>query len=93
MPPQATNITREQRIRHLAEWIKRKELTAPAILFLHTSEPLALLGSQLLYACTPLLDFVGPIFGWPKSEPAWAEYAALLEDPACIDRILTCLEQ
>ena len=40
----------------LAQWIVRRSLTAPAIIFLETGKPLNFLGSQLLIAFSPFVQ-------------------------------------
>ena len=40
----------------LAQWIVRRSLTTPAILFLETGKPLNFLGSQLLIAFSPFVQ-------------------------------------
>ena len=40
----------------LAQWIVRRSLTAPAIMFLETGKPLNFLGSQLLIAFSPFVQ-------------------------------------
>lgn len=40
----------------LALWIKRRNLTTPAIIFLETGKPLNFLGSQLLIAFSPFVQ-------------------------------------
>ena len=48
----------EQRalLEKLANWLVRRQLTAPAILFLETGKPLNFLGSQLLLAFSPFVQ-------------------------------------
>jgi hypothetical protein len=40
----------------LAQWIVRRSLTTPAIIFLETGKPLNFLGSQLLLAFSPFIQ-------------------------------------
>jgi hypothetical protein len=84
---------REQMIVRLAEWVQSRGLSSPAILFLEAHKPLAPVGSQALFFLQPLLRVVGPLFGWFDDDRILADYAALLEDPAAIDRILAHLER
>lgn len=72
---------RRETIDRLTGWIRAAGLTGPAVLFLEASKPLAPLGSQILIMLQPL-------FG-----PGLAEYAALLEDPDGVDRVLDDLER
>jgi hypothetical protein len=46
---------REQLLNDLAHRIERAGMTAPAILFLETYQPLAFLGAQLLWFAQPFL--------------------------------------
>lgn len=48
----------EQRalLEKLAQWVVKKNLTTPAILFLETGKPLNFLGSQLLIAFSPFIQ-------------------------------------
>ena len=83
----------EQMIARLAEWIQARGLQSPAILFLQANKPLALIAGQALLFLQPIIGFVGPMLGWFEDDQDWAEYSALLEDPANIDRILSLLER
>ncbi|MBN1582694.1 MAG: hypothetical protein JXA89_18430 [Anaerolineae bacterium] len=83
----------EQIIANLADWIRDRDLESPAILFLQVNKPLALIGSQALLLLQPVLGFVGPMLGWFENDQVLAEYAALLETPGSIDRILSLLER
>jgi hypothetical protein len=83
----------EQMIARLVEWVQAKGLQSPAILFLQSSRPLALIASQALLFLQPIVGFVGPMLGWFEDDRAWTEYATLLEDPANMDRILSLLER
>ena len=82
----------EQMIDRLTNWILARGLGAPALLFLEASKPLALIGSQMLLLCQPVLGYIGPTLGWFDDHRVVAEYAELLEDPAVLDRILDRLE-
>jgi len=83
----------EQIIANLADWIRDRDLESPAILFLQVNKPLALIGSQALLLLQPVLGLVGPMLGWFENDQVLAEYAALLETPGSIDRILSLLER
>ena len=67
-------------IERVARRIERRGLVAPAVLFLETLRPLSFLGGQMLYLAQPILG------------QSAAEYAALLEDPGGVDRLLARLE-
>jgi hypothetical protein len=86
------NERQEQMIERLVQWIEARGLRAPAILLLEANKPLALFGGQALLFLQPLLGLVGPALGWPGGKEPAAEWAALLEDPAGMDRILERLE-
>jgi hypothetical protein len=92
MDPTAVD-RQEQIIADLANWIRDRGLESPAILFLQANKPLALIGSQALLFLQPVLGFVGPMLGWFENDQVLREYAALLETPSSIDRILSLLER
>ena len=87
------NEQQEQMIERLVEWIEARELRAPAILLLEANKPLAAIGGQALLFVQPLLGLAGRALGWPAGTEPAAEWAALLEHPAGIDRILERLER
>ncbi|MCG9126800.1 hypothetical protein JT359_04295 [Candidatus Poribacteria bacterium] len=78
----------EQRalLEKLAEWIVRKNLTTPAILFLETGKPLNFLGSQLLIAFSP---FVQAFF---KGEQ-YQKVALILEKDENVELLIKLIEQ
>ncbi|MBN1933210.1 MAG: hypothetical protein JW934_01025 [Anaerolineae bacterium] len=78
---------------NLAQWIRERGLESPAILFLQANKPLAPIGGQALLFLQPVLGAVGAMLGWANGERVWTDYAALLENPACIDRLLELLER
>jgi hypothetical protein len=84
---------RERMIDRLADWILARGLDAPALLFLEASKPLALIGSQMLLLCQPVLGLLGSTLGWFDDRRVLAAYAELLEDPSNIERILDRLER
>lgn len=87
------NECQEQLIERLVEWIEVRGLRSPAILLLEANKPLACIGGQALLLIQPLLGLVGPALGWPVGKERAAEWAALLEHPSGIDRILERLER
>ena len=89
----ATVERQEQIITNLVNWIRARGLESPAILFLQANKPLALIGSQALFLLQPALGFVGSTLGWFENDRIIAEYAALLETPESIERILSLLER
>ena len=70
----------------LAQWIVRRNLTTPAILFLETGKPLNFLGSQLLIAFSP---FVQAFF---KAEQ-YHKIALILEKDENVELLLQLIEQ
>jgi len=80
-------------IDRLTAWIQDRGLAAPALLLLETSKPLLPIGAQMLLLLQPLLGAFGPALGWPGEDEALREYAAWLEDPAAVDRVLARLEE
>jgi hypothetical protein len=83
----------EQMIDRFTDWILARDLGAPALLFLEASKPLALIGSQMLLLCQPVLGYIGSTLGWFDDHRVVAEYAELLEDPGNIERLLDRLER
>jgi hypothetical protein len=53
-------VTAEERalLEKVARLIVKRDMAAPAVLFLESVGPLGFLGSQLLHALTPLLDLI-----------------------------------
>jgi hypothetical protein len=86
------NEQQEQMIERLVQWIEARGLRSPAILLLEANKPLALFGGQALLFLQPLLGLVGPVLGGSGGQEPAAEWAALLENPAGIDRIIERLE-
>lgn len=70
----------------LAQWIVRRNLTTPAILFLETGKPLNFLGSQLLIAFSP---FVQAFFKGEK----YHKLALILEKDENVELLLQLIEQ
>ena len=70
----------------LAQWIVRRNLTTPAVLFLETGKPLNFLGSQLLIAFSP---FVQAFF---KGEQ-YHKIALILEKDENVELLLQLIEQ
>ena len=70
----------------LALWIKHRNLTAPAIIFLETGKPLNFLGSQLLIAFSP---FVQAFFKGDQ----YQKIALILEKDENIERLLQLIEK
>ena len=78
----------EQRalLEKLAHWIVRRQLTAPAILFLETGKPLNFLGSQLMLAFSP---FVQAFF---KGEQ-YHKLALILEKDENVEMLIQLIEK
>ena len=70
----------------LAQWIVRRNLTTPAILFLETGKPLNFLGSQLLIAFSP---FVQAFFKGDR----YHKIALILEKDENVELLLQLIEQ
>jgi hypothetical protein len=79
----------EDTIDRLSAWIQAKGLAVPAMFLLEVGKPLALIGSQLFYLFQPLMGF--PLGGGLDERTA-DRYAAFLEDPANVERLLRRLE-
>jgi hypothetical protein len=77
---------RDQLVDDLARRLDGWRLIAPAIAFLETHQPLSFFASQSLLALQPLLMlFLGDV--------SVEEYAALLEDPGSVQRVICRLEE
>ena len=70
----------------LANWIVRRNLVAPAILFLETGKPLNFLGAQMLIAFSP---FVQAFF---KGEQ-YHKIALILEKDENVELLIQMIEQ
>lgn len=70
----------------LAQWIVRRNLTTPAVLFLETGKPLNFLGSQLLIAFSP---FVQAFFKGVQ----YHKIALILEKDQNVELLLQLIEQ
>ncbi len=73
-------------LERLAQWIVRRNLTTPAILFLETGKPLNFLGSQLLIAFSP---FVQAFFKGDR----YHKIALILEKDENVELLLQLIEQ
>ena len=85
----AKQISREKReelIGNLAKAIAKRGLSAPAILFLESVKPMNFLGSQVIVFLEPLVKSVFPFH-------SYSEFAALLENRDCIERLILELER
>jgi len=85
----AKQISREKReelIGNLAKAIAERGLSAPTILFLESVKPMNFLGSQVMVFLEPLVKSVFPF-------QSYSEFAALLENRDCIERLILELER
>ena len=69
----------------LAQWIVRRSLTAPAIIFLETCKPLNFLGSQFLIAFSP---FIQAVFKGDE----YHKFALVLEKDANVELLIELIE-
>ena len=79
-------------IDRLTRWIDARGLAGPTILALEMGKPLALIASQLLFLLQPLLSCLS-LAGGPFEDSSLTRYAALLEDPASVDRLVSRIER
>ena len=70
----------------VAEKLRRKELTLPAVLFLESVRPLNFLASQAVHFFNPALSFF--IGNWSRRE----RFAELLEERESVDYLIQLLE-
>jgi hypothetical protein len=82
----------ERALERLVDWVRATGLAPAAILFLEMGKPLSLVASQALFLVQPVLGYVGPMFGLFEDPERIAEYAALLEDSANVDRMVAALQ-
>lgn len=76
---------REKLLDTIAEAIRRRGLTTPALFFVEINRPLGFVASQGLIALTPLL---APLIGLDRMQ----NVGRLLADPAAVDELVTRLE-
>lgn len=76
----------QQLIETLARRIEAMGLSTPAILMLEATRPLSFLGSQAIVMLQPLLSLI-------FDQTAGNDYAALLEDPRYVERLVQRLER
>lgn len=76
---------REQLVEALVQRAARAGVTAPAILFLETYQPLAFLGAQMLWTAQPFLNL------W-INDATVRDLALLLEDRAGVEQLIARLE-
>ncbi len=79
------NERRQQLIASLVRRIAGWGGTAPAILFLEMSKPLAFVGAQLIWVAQPFLSL-----GLNPADVR--DVALILEDPAAVEELITQLE-
>ena len=70
----------------IAHGIVRREMAAPALLFLESLGPLSFLGSQALHGLTPFLELV-------SDERELERLAVILERRDTIDRLITLIQE
>lgn len=85
-PAELTDERRDALIEGFARMVVRRRLQAPAIFFLHMHRPLTTLASTAVTFSQPTL---GIFFGFRRM----AEWAALLNDRANIDRVIQRIEE
>lgn len=73
-------------LENLAEAIKKRGLTTPAILFLESFKPMNFIGSQVMVFFTPILSVIADTTTYEK-------YTRILSRRGSIDRFLEILEK
>jgi hypothetical protein len=73
-------------IERIAEWVHRRRLETPAILFLETHKPFSYLGSQFLLVGTPA---AAPLFGLQNLKSLYR----LMEKSENVDRLIARIEE
>jgi hypothetical protein len=76
----------EQLIQDVAQWLDRRRLALPAMLFLEIIRPLSFIASQCVLLGQPLLGLLYP-------ERQIQGIADLMADRASLDRLIACLER
>jgi hypothetical protein len=86
--PTGGDLTQEDvaLLEKIAHGIVRREMAAPALLFLESLGPLSFLGSQALHGLTPFLELVG-------NEKELERLAIILERRDSIDRLITLIQE
>ena len=90
-------LTDQEILDHLASWVVRKRMTAPAILFLESHRPLSFVGSQAMIAASPFVHYfepflkgmMGPGFG----HRAYKQFAEMMEDRDNVERLIVAIER
>ena len=87
----------DELLERIAEWIAKRRLTAPAIIFLETHRPLSFVGSQAMIAATPVVSFFEPLLqaltgpGFGKN--AFQRFAELMEDRDNVEVLIIEIER
>jgi hypothetical protein len=86
--PAGGNLTQDDiaLLEKIAHGIVRRELAAPALLFLESLGPLSFLGSQALHGLTPFLELV-------SNEKELERLAVILERRDSIDCLITLIQE
>jgi len=76
----------DELIRRMADEVRSRGLTAPAVLFLELYRPFSYLGGQCMFLAQPLLDFFvdGALI---------EQFAELLDNGEAVERLVLCLEE
>jgi hypothetical protein len=81
-----TDARRDELVARAGSWISRLGMKAPAILLLEFYKPLSFLGAQALL-------FFQPVLGAWVGDEVVRDYAALLEEPGSVERLVAQLEK
>jgi hypothetical protein len=94
---ESPEITDQELLGRLANWIVTRRLTAPAILFLETHRPLSFVGSQAMVAASPIVHFLEPFFrglvGPGYEHALYRRFANIIEDRANVERLIIEIER
>ncbi len=82
----ALNDEQIKLLEKLADWIVRKGMTTPAILFLESVRPLNFVGSQVMVFFQPAVQAVFKV-------PEWNEFRLIMEDRNSIEIFLDLIEK
>ena len=89
--------TDEELLERIAEWIVRRRLVAPAIIFLESHRPLSFVGSQAMIAAAPIVSFFEPLIqaltGPGFGTNAYQRFAEMMEDRDNVELLIIEIER
>lgn len=90
-------LSDQEILTRLANWVVKRRLTAPAIIFLESHRPLSFVGSQAMIAASPIVSFFEPIvkgMAGPGFEHAsYKRFAELMENRDNLELLIIEIER